>query len=77
MCEHSAGSRGWDDLREEHGDTYLTICKYTICKQPVGICCGHRELNPVPCDSREGRGGGTREGSSEGRNTGMPMANSC
>ena len=26
-CGHSGGRRGWDDLREQHGNTYTTICK--------------------------------------------------
>ena len=38
----------------------------------------HGELNPVLCDSPEGTDGeGHERGVQEGRDTGMPMANSC
>ena len=26
-CEHSEGRRGWDELREQHGNIYITVCK--------------------------------------------------
>ena len=26
-CGHSRGRRGWDELREYHGSTYITICE--------------------------------------------------
>ena len=26
-CEHSGGRRGWEKLREEHGNICVTICK--------------------------------------------------
>ena len=26
-CEHSEGERGWDKLREQHGNIYVTVCK--------------------------------------------------
>ena len=26
-CGHSVGGRGWDELREQHGDMLITICK--------------------------------------------------
>ena len=35
-CAHSRGRRGWEELREQHGNTYITIWKI---RQPVQICC--------------------------------------
>ena len=26
-CGHSGGRTGWDELREEHGNMHVTICK--------------------------------------------------
>ena len=26
-CGHSEGRRGWDKLRKQHGNIYITICK--------------------------------------------------
>ena len=26
-CGHSGGRRGWDELREQHGNIHITICK--------------------------------------------------
>ena len=27
ICGHSGGCRGWDKLRQQHGNIYITICK--------------------------------------------------
>ena len=35
-CGHSGRRRGWDELREQHGNIYIIICEI---RQPVGICC--------------------------------------
>ena len=26
-CGYSGGRRGWDELREKHGNMYITMCK--------------------------------------------------
>ena len=74
-CEHSTGRRGRDDLRQEHGDICLPMC---ITDSQWEFAGRHGELNPVLCDSPEGTDGeGHERGVQEGRDTGMPMANSC
>ena len=48
---HSGGRREWGELREQHGNIYLTMWK-TDSKWELAIW--HRELNPVFCDNLEG-----------------------
>ena len=69
-CEHSAGSRGWDDLREEHGDTYLTICKYVntpYVNSQWEFAVDTGSSTQCPVTAERGGVGGTREGSSGGK----------
>ena len=69
------GRRGWDELREKHGNIYITICKihsqWEFSLRP-------RELNPVLCDSLEwGDRVGDRRGVQERGDICMPVADSC
>ena len=43
--------RRWDELREEHGNIHITICKI---ESQWELAVWHRELNPVLCDNPEG-----------------------
>ena len=56
--EHSGRRRGWDELREWHGNTYTTLCKID---SQWKFAMWHRELSPVLCDNLEGWEMGGRE----------------
>ena len=49
-CGHSRGRRGWDELREWHGNIYITVCKINSGNllYNAGIS------NPVLCGNLEG-----------------------
>ena len=48
---NTVGERGWDKLREQHGNVYITICKIDSQWEVAGW---HWELNLVLCDNLEG-----------------------
>ena len=72
---HSGGRRGWDKLRQLHGNIHITLCK---TDSQWGFAARHRELNAVLCDNLAGwdgvRGGKEVQ---EGGDICMPMADSC
>ena len=43
--------RGWDELREQHGNIHSTVCKIDTKRE---FLVWHREINPVLCDILEG-----------------------
>ena len=65
----------WGELREQHGNMYITICKMD---SQCGFAVRHREVNPVLCDNLEGWDavGDGRE-SQEGGDVCMYVADSC
>ena len=50
-CGHSGGRRGWDKLREERGNTHITVCRTDGQR---GFAARFGELNPALWDSLEG-----------------------
>ena len=42
-CEHSGGRRGWDELREQHWNIHITMCKVASQRKSV---VWHKELKP-------------------------------
>ena len=74
-CGHSEVRRGWGKLKEWHGDIHITICK---TDSQWEFAAGHRDLNPVLCDSLEGwDGAGDRSEDQEEEDRCIPMADSC
>ena len=64
-CGHSKGRRGWDRLREQRGNTCITVCKI---REPFNLLYDSGSSNPVLCDNPEAVGwGGRWKGRSEGR----------
>ena len=74
-CEHSGGRRGWEKLREEHGNICVTICKIDS-QWEFSVHC--REFKPGLCDYLEGwdRVGDGRD-LPEGEGMFIPMTDSC
>ena len=50
-CGHSGGRRGWDELREEHWNIYIIICK-TDSQWEFAVLC--TEIKSDLCDNLEG-----------------------
>ena len=65
----------WTQCGEERGQVdrvaWKHMCYHTWNRQPVGICCGCLELNPVLCGGLEGWDG---EGDGRGLQEGGPKA---
>ena len=53
-CGRNGKRRGLDELREEHGNLYIIICKI---ESQWKFTIRHRELNPVFCEVWDGVGG--------------------
>ena len=49
-CGHSGGRKGWEELREQHGNIYITLCK-TVSQWELAT---GGSSNPVLCDHLEG-----------------------
>ena len=74
-CGHSEGRKGWDELREQNRNIYITICKIDSQWE---FAVGHRQLRLVLCDNLEGWDweADGRE-FQEGEDKYIPMAGSC
>ena len=74
-CGHGVGGTGWEELREKHGNIYITICK---TDRQWEFALWHKELNPVLCDNLE-RWDGVEDGKEvqEGGGKCITVADSC
>ena len=50
-CEHRGGRRGWNTLKEQHWNTYITVCK-TVNQREGAV--QHIGLSPALCDDLDG-----------------------